>query len=180
MAVQALWNLERGAPIDGMEWKAILKHIPSTIPGGKLLERGTKKTWESLTDEQAQESRPWMTMDDLGSVGATELLLERIRQGVWNTWMDGAVEYQQAVARFGEETVNNPPVTIGTVHSAKGAECDNVAVLTTIPWPVYRNTQRPAGYDEEQRVKYVAVTRARKRLIVVSDPTARHQWSNIT
>jgi ATP-dependent DNA helicase UvrD/PcrA len=58
-------------------------------------------------------------------------------------------------------------VTIITVHSAKGAECDVCYILQTQPgsFPHSRTSTEPE-LEEERRVLYVAITRAKNELIM--------------
>ncbi len=76
-------------------------------------------------------------------------------------------EYYLSCLRRGEKLdPETPRVRVDTIHGVKGAEADNVLLLTDL---TYR-TQR--GYeldpDSERRVFYVAVTRAKKALYLVS------------
>jgi len=67
------------------------------------------------------------------------------------------------------------PVTISTIHSAKGLEWDHVTLLGVddrslpSPWAVRRAAQDgdDGELEEEKRLLYVAVTRARERLDIV-------------
>lgn len=58
-------------------------------------------------------------------------------------------------------------VTVATIHSAKGMEADNVFVVNAGPgqFPSARSVENNT-VEEERRVLYVALTRARKRLIL--------------
>lgn len=57
-------------------------------------------------------------------------------------------------------------ITISTIHGAKGGEEDNVAVFLDQAYMTYRAAQE--NPDAEHRVFYVGVTRAKKKLFVVS------------
>jgi superfamily I DNA/RNA helicase len=91
-------------------------------------------------------------------------------------WMDAVLvpparrEYIRACLANGERLLERPRILISTIHRVKGGEADNVALLTdlsTKPW-------QQRGMDEEKRVLYVAVTRARERLVLVQPQTPRH------
>lgn len=91
-----------------------------------------------------------------------------------------AVLYRKETERYPQRTnlldaltqagiaVGGGGVTVGTVHSAKGSEFDNVFVyfLDRQQFPDQR-----ADVEEERRLLYVAVTRARKRLFIVGRPS---------
>lgn len=56
-------------------------------------------------------------------------------------------------------------IKIMTIHSSKGLETDNVIVI----YDTNSNKSNLRQYDEEQRVKYVAYTRAKNLLIIVNN-----------
>ena len=57
-------------------------------------------------------------------------------------------------------------IDIGTIHSVKGAEADNVVMLLDITQSVKNNLD--LNPDSEHRVFYVGATRAKKTLIVIN------------
>ena len=63
---------------------------------------------------------------------------------------------------------SNGFVTLMTLHSAKGLEFDNVFMtgLEEGIFPSGRSMQDPARLEEERRLCYVGITRARKRLFL--------------
>lgn len=63
----------------------------------------------------------------------------------------------------------NPKVFLGTFHSAKGLEADNVILYSDCSKAVYKNRFKLA----ELKVLYVAITRTKNRLYFVQ-PTMRH------
>ncbi|MCL2371209.1 UvrD-helicase domain-containing protein [Candidatus Saccharibacteria bacterium] len=77
-----------------------------------------------------------------------------------------------ALFSSGDETVSNEAVTLMTVHSAKGLEWDEVFVagLNDGILPTKRALDQEGGeaIEEERRLLYVAMTRARKKLYVTS------------
>ncbi len=66
-------------------------------------------------------------------------------------------------------------VTLSTVHAAKGLEWDHVIMLgandSSLPHYKVLNEGGPEGLNEERRLAYVAITRARETLLVTY-PTA--------
>ena len=176
VATRALLNLEVGSPIDGDEWRAILATLPSKAGGVELLARGTKTEWAAMNDQAAIERVGWTVPEDLEQLGGTPALIEAIRTRQWRGLVDHADAYAAAVDRWGQEAVDAPKIQISTVHGAKGREAENVAVLTTISEPCVRAAQTDAGGDEENRVKYVALTRAKEKLVVLSENRTRFRW----
>lgn len=74
-----------------------------------------------------------------------------------------------AVRKKGDD--HEPAVLLSTVHTYKGLEADTVY----LPWlldgtfPNSRAMRTPTGLEEERRLFYVAVTRARRRLVLLPD-----------
>lgn len=170
----ALTTLEKGGPIDGGEWRQILDHVHSKHNGDVLLVRGTKKRFKEHPDPQ--DAFPWVMVGDLEQLGATPAMIAAVRAGLWRTWVKGAEDREAAVQRWGQEAVDDPKIRVSTVHGAKGLEADNVALLTTTSLPCSRSAETQEGFDEEARVAYVGVTRARRRLVLINEPGTRHKW----
>lgn len=74
------------------------------------------------------------------------------------------LEYLQKVIRAGSKT-NNAKVLLSTIHSAKGLEYDNV-VLVDVADGVFPSNSKDTDIEEEKRLFYVAMTRARKKLCI--------------
>ena len=72
-------------------------------------------------------------------------------------------EYLRSCLRNGEKFTDKPRITISTIHQSKGGEADNVVLLTDMGKLSWDNL----GSDEENRVWYVALTRAKESLFLV-------------
>jgi hypothetical protein len=72
-------------------------------------------------------------------------------------------EYLRSCMRNGERFKDKPRITISTIHQSKGGEADNVVLLTDMG----RLSWNSLGNDEENRVWYVALTRAKENLFLV-------------
>lgn len=95
---------------------------------------------------------------------------------IWHVALDMlpplVCDYVVAALKRGEKLKQEPRIRLSTIHAAKGAEADQVAVLSDMASRTYREGLR---YPEaEARVWYVAVTRAKQRLVVVAPQTAKH------
>jgi superfamily I DNA/RNA helicase len=158
--------------------------VPVKSKNQELLTHGTKVARErGQFDEQFER---YVLRENLLEWGATQYMLDEIRAGRWTSWIENCSEFRSAVNRFGfaaamcredakTESGSQAGVRIGTVHSAKGMEADNVLILTTSSSPVAKSAaldQR--GADEESRVAYVGVTRARERLFICTEK-AKHR-----
>jgi superfamily I DNA/RNA helicase len=75
-------------------------------------------------------------------------------------------QYIAACLRAGDALTEKPRITISTIHKAKGTQATNVLMTTDIPkqrtllW-------RQEDYDDEARVFYVGLTRAKKELHLI-------------
>lgn len=172
LALGCLYNIEQGAPVSGEEWAAAIKLLPSKHDGEELLERGTKKRF---VDRAEAAKYDFVLPPDLGQLGATPRLMDVIRSKQWRRMVDHGGRYVGAVNQWGTEAVREINVRVGTIHSVKGAEADNVALLTTTSGTVGRAAETTDGRDEENRIAYVGITRARKRLFVVDEPKQRNK-----
>jgi superfamily I DNA/RNA helicase len=77
--------------------------------------------------------------------------------------------YYLMARKQGESLIGSPRIKISTIHGAKGGECDNVVVMTDISAKTYKGMMR--NPDDEIRVFYVAVTRAKENLYIVQPKT---------
>ncbi len=67
------------------------------------------------------------------------------------------------------DPLKKPTIRVGTMHWAKGREADTVVLLSDCNYRVYKNMD-----DTERRLCYVAMTRARKKLIVCRPDSRRY------
>jgi DNA helicase-2/ATP-dependent DNA helicase PcrA len=79
------------------------------------------------------------------------------------------VSYYTAAIRNGESLDAPARIRIGTIHSMKGAEADNVVLECDMSPKTYREYER--NQDNEHRVWYVAVTRAKEKLYLINPKT---------
>lgn len=167
LGMKCLLSLEKGQAITGVEWQAALELLPQRRSGGdEIITRGTKAKWKS--GEMAKQW-DWLPVADLPQVGATETLMGMLRTGDWATLVDRGSDWRRMADRWGAELAAVPRCRVGTIHSVKGAEADNVALLTTTSKIVQRAEEEDRLHDEECRVAYVAVTRARRNLCVIEE-----------
>lgn len=173
MGMAGLWKLQHGQPATAEEWGNAIDILPSkTTDGRTWLVRGSKSAWNRGLANQYDLLFP----EDLDAVGATEHLRGAIATGKWSGLPDGGSKWYAAAQRYGIEVVAKPKVRIGTIHSVKGQEADNVVVLTSQGHRISQSElDDPARYAEERRIEYVAVTRARRRLVIAHDPREKYR-----
>ncbi len=168
-AIRALTNLAAGAPIDGLEWKSIVSLVPSKSRKETMFVRGTKAKWKKFKDKDAIDYAPLLFLDNLLEFGATPQFIAQVRKGLASEWIPQSSAVITADARWGSETVDAPKIRVGTIHSAKGMEAENVAVLLSQSMQCERGKATESGKNESHRIAYVAVTRAKKQLVLLEN-----------
>lgn len=166
-AINALHALATGGAVTALEWRDVLKTLPSRVGDKEFLNRGIKSQW-------SKREADWSELIDLehaGDWGASNSLIEHLGNGRWKNLIKDADIFVSALDRWGFEAVEAPKISVGTIHSVKGAEADNVVLLTTTSQRVETARDTQAGFDEEQRIAYVGVTRARQRLMILDERT---------
>lgn len=141
-------HLRKGQEVPRSEARAMMQFATHTV--AKL---PPVVVWEHLFSETAME-QPWMT--GLPRISATDR------------------EYIRALRQGGESTRDPGRVRIGTVHSVKGAEADNVVLKADISERVAHGARLDP--DSEHRVQYVGVTRAINSLHLILPSTATY-WA---
>lgn len=85
---------------------------------------------------------------------------------------DEEKEYFLSALRQGEALNGEPRIMISTIHGSKGGEADNVLLITDLSPKTYDGYQ--ANQDDELRVFYVAATRTKKNLHIITPRTQRY------
>ena len=93
------------------------------------------------------------------------------------------VDYLQSISLitdFDQKEDSNDHVNLMSVHSAKGLEFDSVFVvgLEEQLFPSFLSLKSEAEIDEERRLFYVAITRARK-MLTLTYATSRYQYGKV-
>ena len=185
IGTKTIENLEVQARISG-------KSIYEVIDSGKELE--FKRIIEDIKEKQENMSltelvdyilertgiREELTSDDTIE---NEVRLENLEEfkSITKTFEEerGIVSLEEfldelsLVADATEYQNNTDVVTLMTVHSAKGLEFDNVFVIGMEEgiFPHQNSLMESSDVEEERRLCYVAVTRARKKLWLVNCKT---------
>lgn len=173
-ATQALIDLQAGLYVMDYDWKHIVETLPTKVSDVELLARGTKTAWKKreTSSPKVEEEQNARWVDGLTEWGATPALIERIKTGRWSHLIKNGDEHVEAFKKWGRDAVMKPKVRVGTIHSVKGSEADNVALLTTTSQKTAMTIDNsPEQADEEHRIGYVAVTRCRKRLLILDEKT---------
>jgi DNA helicase-2/ATP-dependent DNA helicase PcrA len=159
---RALWMLEQGKSVDPVDFGYALQLIPSA----GLLEWGAKSKYDASAHERIH-------ITDLGRVGCKEALQTAVFTGEWAALIDGGQRFASWAERYGIDAAACPRIRVGTIHSVKGSEADNVLLLNASVQRFDTGAKASTSrLDEELRLGYVGVTRARRRLVVASDAQA--------
>ncbi|MCG3777092.1 MAG: ATP-dependent DNA helicase UvrD2 [Nitrospira sp.] len=163
-----LWNLQHGESVHHDDWANAI----GMISADRLI-RGEKTAWKKGLRSNVDIIRP--VAEGYLAAGAGESIEQLVRSGNWPAALDKshakkATRWIAAAKRFGPETACNPKIQLSTIHGAKGCEGDTV-ILSSISSPAVCRGRQAINelHDEECRVNYVAVTRARKNLMIVQD-----------
>ena len=100
-------------------------------------------------------------------------LPDAVKEYDWMKMLKGIApderEYLRSCLRNNEKFSKKPRINISTIHQSKGGEADNLVLLTDMNSKSWQNL----GNDEENRVWYVAITRAKESLFIVRPRTLK-------
>jgi len=168
-ASNALWQIEHGQPCSPDDFACAVELLPAL---GNMA-RGAKKMWES-----EQTVRFWRAIfpSDLEEAGMKPEFADRLRKGDWGGLFKGGERWRISAKKYGPELASKPMIRVGTIHAAKGMEADTVVLSSTVSRRISEAQGIDQGqHDEERRIEYVGVTRARRRLIVATEPQADYK-----
>lgn len=153
-AVKSWEQLRRGDEITADE----ARHVYDYMSSGKGVRRGYK-TLPGLPPSQP------VSLDYLTRAGGL------MRSEIWHEALDRIppeeTRYMLRARQKGESLVSGKPrVRLSTIHGAKGGEAEHVVVMRDMAQRTYDELQ--VSPEDEARVFYVAVTRAKTRLTVVA------------
>ncbi len=161
-------RLREGKPIDARDLESLLAFIPSRGVG--LLPHGVKKRAERAEGELARTELA-------GAWGLGHLLAVLDVKGPAHLLLrlpSKDRDYLERLLARHDNHVPEPRFRLLTIHGAKGREADVVVVIPDMTRASYAEYIQGGaeGEEAENRVAYVAVTRARQRLVLV-EPTTR-------
>jgi superfamily I DNA/RNA helicase len=96
----------------------------------------------------------------------------RARRGRWRNTRRSATSYEHVSLVMDNDAADETEkVTIMTIHAAKGLEFDHLLPAgwegRRVPEPARARRRRLAALEEERRLAYVAITRARRRCTIL-------------
>ena len=181
-------DLDRDEGWTVAELGKVVRYLSSAEAG---LPRGAKSRLVALASDEQEAYRTPGRAEMVGLVGDRFV-------DAWTTaadgpafarwWFDRLLSSAQSPARYPldvylargrgalEEPItrDSPSIFVGTVHSVKGAEADDVVVFPDIPWAAsVARSESAEGENSLTRMFYVAATRARRSLYVCDPAGAR-------
>ena len=135
-------------PVDALE----------TVISGALIR---EQYLNSQQDREENESR-------LRNIDELKNALQEYMSGNPEGTLQEFLEQASLMSSFDNVGDTEGAVTLMTLHGAKGLEFDNVFIigLEDGTFPGERSVEDPERLEEERRLMYVGITRARKRLIL--------------
>lgn len=160
------WCFTLGLPFTTAEGPSITSHLINTILAYERARAGANLSLDearaiSFYTRTQLPDHDWFVFDDLD-----------VPNAIWHeTFTHLAMEereYILACLKQGEN-IKHPRIHIGTIHSTKGGEADQVILKTDITKKIARRMVYEP--DNEHRVFYVGTTRAKHQLDVVMPQT---------
>jgi len=157
------WERLRRSP-DGV-LASDCKKMYDLMSVGRGVARGSK-TLPRFTDEET------VYFQDLVDRGGLLLGKDVLWYDALDKMSQTDVAYIRAALRRGEDLRADPRIRLSTIHGVKGGQADEVVLLTDMAQRTFEEARR--NPEDEARVWYVAVTRAREKLHIVAPKTSRH------
>jgi len=171
-------RLESGQAVDPKQWMDLLRALPAfgTVEGRKvpLLQRGVKTA--VVSKKYPVPNQPVYLHEAEQHGGTSDLAtfhsFLRLFCGAKTSL------YIKGRKTWGAEIATHPRVGIGTIHSVKGAEADNVVILTSTSKRVVMSAAASTeARDAEHRLAYVAVTRAKRRVMLLEPEADKYRMT---
>jgi DNA helicase-2/ATP-dependent DNA helicase PcrA len=152
-AIEGVEKLRKAEMATGAEVKAMY----DCMRIGEYLARGFKVKVANIGD------------NDLFSFGELRNNFGLLDVAPWHTCLQGIgddlIGYYQRLGANGYGLKATPNCSISTIHAAKGGEADHVILLSDMAYRSHQDYIKQP--DDERRVAYVAVTRAKEKLSIV-------------
>lgn len=157
-AIRSWERLRQGKPVNA----AKLKNVYKFMKVGKDIKMKARQKLNDAPDDSEIDIKT--LKDDYGLMSV-------------EPWYDAFgllniedIAYYRQVFRSGEKITEKPRVIISTIHGAKGGEADNVVIVTDISYKCFKEADK--NPDDESRVFYVGVSRARENLHIIAPQTS--------
>lgn len=168
-----------GSPVKGNSLKAIVDW--EKLRKGEHITGAQAKTIYDLLGTKVGVAYGFKTkldkLDDNCQVTMAKLRADYglLTEKIWHEALDkldpAECQYFLAALQRGEKLLKEPRIKINTIHGVKGGEADHVVIQTDMAQRTFNEYK--ANPDDEHRVWYVAVTRAKQSLHIITPKTDR-------
>ena len=135
-----------------------------------ILKRGAKTQIKELAEADPHRklgTQDWMMFFERDPWGFEPISLEWLQENAVGSKADSLAYPARVIERYGSEALDQPAVTVGTIHSVKGGEADVVYLFPDMSPKAMREYVRSVeGRDAAIRAFYVGMTRARQELVL--------------
>lgn len=152
-AVRTWESLRNGNEVTADEARTVYEYMSSGI--------GVKRGFKTLPGAPPDQL---VNIDWLKQSGG--LMVDSIWHEALNRIPQDEQLYLIRARQKGESTQSRPRVRLSTIHGAKGGEADHVVIMRDVANRTYHEMREAP--EDEARVWYVAVTRAREKLTIVA------------
>lgn len=144
---------------------AEIKEFVVALPSSNILRRGAKKELEEIWVNDSMMFEDWK--NKYFSLNGISMGMDELIPFLRITGKQKAImKAQQSV---GFSIISGITNYIGTMHSSKGLEADEVYLFDSLPGKVRAELLETDTLEAERRLYYVACTRARKKLFIIYD-----------
>lgn len=156
-AVSSWKRLQKGEPCFGKDLKNIAKRLKR-----KAVTFGYKQLWDNLHDDDLYDRATLIeTFGLTKEQNWAEVFSLTKEESAYLKVLDSSKQLEESAR-----------IEISTIHNAKGRECDNVVLCVD---QTNRTKEAETSCpDPEHRVWYVAVTRAKERLVILQPLTLNY------
>jgi DNA helicase-2/ATP-dependent DNA helicase PcrA len=174
-----IFEASTGSPISGAAYRAI-RFWEQLRAGNEITAAQAKVIYEHMSVKVGVAYGFKTKLDQVDDAAKISLAQLRKDFGLlttkpWDDALDKIPEHERVYfkdAMAKGESFSEPRIRINTIHGVKGGEADNVVVQTDMADRTFNEFQNLP--DDEHRVWYVAVTRARENLFILSPKTNKH------
>jgi len=156
--VLTMQALKDGGSISEQDWRRLTENFPANYEGKELFRRGEKARWKKMECKHQNV----FALHQVQEWGAGEGFEQFVLDEKWRK--DQFLLLSVAIEKWGIDVVRNPRIKIGSCHSVKGMQAENVFCLATSS-----EKASQSGFWEDLFLKYVTITRASKHYRLVVD-----------
>jgi DNA helicase-2/ATP-dependent DNA helicase PcrA len=177
-----VFDSQTGSPVKGKSFSAI-KHWEELRKGESVAHEHVVEIYEHMTTKVgiAYGFKKQLERADVKKKYDMKTLRETLgllTEDPWDRALDKLTEVEReyflVALRRGEKLLQDPRIKISTIHGAKGGEAENVVVCTDMADRTFNEYQE--NPDDEHRVWYVAITRAKEKLYIIQ-PTSNRSYN---